>query len=206
MINKILYSTIAMAAVALTLGGAQSSTPATHSNKTTKVHAVVDHGEVNSAVNSLNNVQALQLSAPANDDSLANDTDDNSAVNQNNATAVSDTQSASNTASSETTTKAVAAPVVTPVSSVATPTAPAKAAGGNLQWLIERESGGNPNAQNGSMHGIGQLSESAYATYAPGQDYRGNYDVQLSAMQGYIADRYGSVDNAVGHFQSNGWY
>ncbi|GMA70223.1 hypothetical protein GCM10025879_14690 [Leuconostoc litchii] len=76
----------------------------------------------------------------------------------------------------------------------------------DIQWLIQHESGGNANAQNGAYYGIGQLSESYYAQYVPGQDYHGNYAVQLEAMQKYIAARYGTVSNAIAHWQANNWY
>ena len=75
-----------------------------------------------------------------------------------------------------------------------------------MQWLIARESSGNVNAQNGPYYGIGQLSENYYAKYVPGQNYRGNYAVQLEAMQKYIADRYGTVAQAIAHWQANNWY
>lgn len=99
--------------------------------------------------------------------------------------------------------------VVTPVATAAKPAeatpAPAPASG-DLQWLIARESSGNVNAQNGPYYGIGQLSENYYAKYVPGQNYRGNYAVQLEAMQKYIADRYGTVAQAIAHWQANNWY
>jgi hypothetical protein len=90
------------------------------------------------------------------------------------------------------------------VTAVSQPATPAVSA--DIQWLIQRESGGNPNAQNGPYYGIGQLTEAYYAQYVPGQDYRGNYAVQLEAMQKYIAARYGSVANAIAHWQANNWY
>lgn len=77
---------------------------------------------------------------------------------------------------------------------------------GDIQWLITRESHGDAHATNGVYYGIGQLAESYYDKYVPGQNYRGNYDVQLEAMQKYIAERYGTVDNAISHWQSNNWY
>lgn len=77
---------------------------------------------------------------------------------------------------------------------------------GALGELIHRESSGNPAAQNGQYYGIGQLSPSNYAKYAAGQDYQNNYDVQLQAMKAYIAERYGSVENALAHHNANGWY
>lgn len=76
----------------------------------------------------------------------------------------------------------------------------------DIQWLIQHESGGNVNAQNGAYYGIGQLSENYYAQYVPGKDYHGNYAVQLEAMQKYISARYGTVANAIAHWQVNNWY
>ena len=79
-------------------------------------------------------------------------------------------------------------------------------ASSDIQWLIQHESGGNVNAQNGAYYGIGQLSENYYAQYVPGKDYHGNYAVQLEAMQKYISARYGTVANAIAHWQVNNWY
>ncbi|QEA58787.1 peptidoglycan-binding protein [Leuconostoc koreense] len=79
-------------------------------------------------------------------------------------------------------------------------------ASSDIQWLIQHESGGNVNAQNGAYYGIGQLSENYYAQYVPGKDYHGNYAVQLEAMQKYISARYGTVANAIAHWQANNWY
>ena len=137
------------------------------------------------------------------------------------ATAEQDTTPAATAPAEAAPAVAVAEPVATPaptapaaapavVTPVATPTKPAAAtpapASGDLQWLIARESSGNVNAQNGPYYGIGQLSENYYAKYVPGQNYRDNYAVQLEAMQKYIADRYGTVAQAIAHWQANNWY
>ena len=64
-----------------------------------------------------------------------------------------------------------------------------------LQWIITRESHGDPYATNGKYKGIGQLDESYYPTYVgmTWAECEGNYDIQLEAMLGYIASRYGSI-------------
>ncbi|OEY81990.1 hypothetical protein NT95_06595 [Oenococcus kitaharae] len=78
----------------------------------------------------------------------------------------------------------------------------------DINWLIQKESSGNPDAENGSYKGIGQLSESAYQQYLgrSWEQVKGNYALQLQAMQAYIQDRYGSVANAIAFWQQNGWY
>ncbi|SYW07526.1 putative transglycosylase IsaA [Oenococcus oeni] len=78
----------------------------------------------------------------------------------------------------------------------------------DINWLISRESSGNPNAVNGSYKGIGQLSEAAYETYLgmTWDQVKGNYQLQLKAMQAYISARYGSVSAAISFWQQNGWY
>lgn len=76
----------------------------------------------------------------------------------------------------------------------------------DINWLITHESHGDTQARNGDYYGIGQLSEAYYAKYVPGQDYHNNYDVQLDAMQQYINERYGSVEQAISHWQQNNWY
>ena len=99
-----------------------------------------------------------------------------------------------------------AVPVATSEEKANQSTASASEPAADMQWLITRESHGDPHAQNGSYYGIGQLSENYYEKYVPGQDYRGNYGVQLVAMQKYIAERYGTVGNAITHWQANNWY
>ncbi|WP_301711507.1 hypothetical protein [Oenococcus sicerae] len=79
---------------------------------------------------------------------------------------------------------------------------------GDVNWLISRESAGNPNAENGDYLGIGQLTEASYEKYV-GQTWaqvKGNYQLQLSAMQQYIANRYGSVSAAISFWTIHGWY
>lgn len=78
----------------------------------------------------------------------------------------------------------------------------------DINWLIQKESSGNPDAENGNYKGIGQLSEAAYQKYLnrTWAQVKGNYDLQLQAMQAYIQDRYGSVAQAIAFWQQNGWY
>ncbi|WP_349642184.1 peptidoglycan-binding protein [Eupransor demetentiae] len=188
MLNKVLLTSAAIAGLALTTATQQlnNNKSKVSADKTAKVStaAAVNTKDVNSAVSSMNSVKSLQLSA-------TNADSDATVQNLSN-----DQSSSSNDDSQASSSSAQVQPVSTQTTT----------ASGDIQWLISRESGGNVNARNGSMYGLGQLSEAAYATYAPGQNYEGNYDVQLQAMQGYIADRYGSVSNAIAHFQSNGWY
>ena len=77
-----------------------------------------------------------------------------------------------------------------------------------LQWIITRESHGDPYATNGKYKGIGQLDESYYPPYVgmTWAECEGNYDIQLEAMLGYIASRYGSIQGAYEFWQWNGWY
>jgi len=77
-----------------------------------------------------------------------------------------------------------------------------------IEWLINRESGGNPYAENGRYKGIGQLDASYYPIYVglTWEECRGNYDIQYQAMLGYISSRYGNVEAAVQHSLDTGWY
>lgn len=212
MFNKILLTSIAVAGLALTAVNQQFNSSKSTTDQAVKVSGSVNGETVKTAVSSLDNIKSLETTAAgqevaADTDTSSQDTSDQTTDTSSQAAA--DTSSAS---SSQATTTAVSTQSSTTTTSTATPaatttsTSTSSDASGDINWLIQRESGGNVNAQNGSFYGIGQLSPSAYATYAPGQDYHGNYAVQLQAMQGYIAGRYGSVANAIAHFQSNGWY
>ncbi len=77
-----------------------------------------------------------------------------------------------------------------------------------LAYIITRESHGDPYATNGKYKGIGQLDESYYPTCVglTWEECEGNYDIQLQAMLGYIASRYGSIQGAYEFWQWNGWY
>lgn len=185
MLKKILITSATVTGMTLGVLGAQLKAES-HPTDAASLNEQVSVKAVDRAVASLADVKSVQLSV--------------SQAVAAHATAEQDTTPAA-------TAPAAAPAVVTPV---ATPTKPAAAtpapASGDLQWLIARESSGNVNAQNGPYYGIGQLSENYYAKYVPGQNYRGNYAVQLEAMQKYIADRYGTVAQAIAHWQANNWY
>lgn len=179
MLKKILITSATVTGMTLGVLGAQLKAES-HPTDAASLNEQVSVKAVDRAVASLADVKSVQLS-------------------------VSQAVAAHATVEQDTTPAAAAPAVVTPV---ATPAKPAEAApvSGDLQWLIARESSGNVNAQNGPYYGIGQLSENYYAKYVPGQNYRGNYAVQLEAMQKYIADRYGTVAQAIAHWQANNWY
>ncbi|MBS9335410.1 peptidoglycan-binding protein [Fructobacillus sp. M1-13] len=190
MFNKILLTSVAVVGLALTAVNSQFNNSKSTTDQAVKVSGSVNGQTVKTAVSSLDNIKSLETSAAnqevaSNDDAQAEDTQEDT--------------SADTSSSNDNTTAAQVTTVSAPVQTVTEAT-------GDINWLIQRESSGNVNASNGSFYGIGQLSPSAYATYAAGQDYVGNYAVQLQAMQGYIAARYGTVANAISHFQSNGWY
>lgn len=83
------------------------------------------------------------------------------------------------------------------------PAAPQVSSSAALNALIARESGGNVNARNGQYFGIGQLSAQARARYGGNST---DYNDQLNAMKAYIAERYGTAENAWAHSQATGWY
>jgi hypothetical protein len=100
--------------------------------------------------------------------------------------------------------------VTVPTPAVTVQSAPASSSSGRgIEWIINRESHGDPYAENGKYKGIGQLDASYYPRYVgmTWEECRGNYDIQLQAMWGYINSRYGgSVDAAIAHIDSTGWY
>lgn len=202
MLKKILITSATVTGMTLGVLGAQLKAES-HPTDAASLNEQVSVKAVDRAVASLADVKSVQLSV--------------SQAVAAHATAEQDTTPAATAPAEAAPAVAVAEPVATPaptapavVTPVATPTKPAAAtpapASGDLQWLIARESSGNVNAQNGPYYGIGQLSENYYAKYVPGQNYRGNYAVQLEAMQKYIADRYGTVAQAIAHWQANNWY
>lgn len=75
-----------------------------------------------------------------------------------------------------------------------------------LDYIIERESGWNPNALNegSGAFGIPQILPSAH----PGVKQRIGDDplAQIRWLLNYIEGRYGGVQNAYQHKQSTGWY
>lgn len=204
MLKKILITSATVTGMTLGVLGAQLKAES-HPTDAASLNEQVSVKAVDRAVASLADVKSVQLSV--------------SQAVAAHATAEQDTTPAATAPAEAVPAVAVAEPVATPaptapaaapavVTPVATPAKPAEAApvSGDLQWLIARESSGNVNAQNGPYYGIGQLSENYYAKYVPGQNYRGNYAVQLEAMQKYIADRYGTVAQAIAHWQANNWY
>lgn len=66
-------------------------------------------------------------------------------------------------------------------------------------WIASHESGGNYNATNGQYIGKYQLS----ASYLNGDYSPAN---QERVADQYVAQRYGSWQNAQAHWMSNGWY
>ncbi len=105
--------------------------------------------------------------------------------------------------------QAPVAPVAAPVQQAPVqqapvrPAAPQVSSSAALNALIARESGGNVNARNGQYFGIGQLSAQARARYGGNST---DYNDQLNAMKAYIAERYGTAENAWAHSQATGWY
>lgn len=206
MLKKILITSATVTGMTLGVLGAQLKAES-HPTDAASLNEQVSVKAVDRAVASLADVKSVQLSV--------------SQAVAAHATAEQDTTPAATAPAEAAPAVAVAEPVATPatpapaaapsvVTPVVTPAKPAEATpapvSGDLQWLIARESSGNVNAQNGPYYGIGQLSENYYAKYVPGQNYRGNYAVQLEAMQKYIADRYGTVAQAIAHWQANNWY
>lgn len=200
MLKKILITSATVTGMTLGVLGAQLKAES-HPTDAASLNEQVNVKAVDRAVASLADVKSVQLSV--------------SQAVAAHATAEQDTTPAATAPAEAAPAVAVAEPVATPAApaaapAVVTPAKPAEATpapvSGDLQWLIARESSGNVNAQNGPYYGIGQLSENYYAKYVPGQNYRGNYAVQLEAMQKYIADRYGTVAQAIAHWQANNWY
>jgi hypothetical protein len=74
-----------------------------------------------------------------------------------------------------------------------------KAGGTQALWsnIVMYESGGNPYAQNGRYHGLGQTDKSwGY----------GSVEHQTKGMLHYIYSRYGSIQGAINFRYSHGWY
>lgn len=201
MMKKVITSSALLTGLLLgSFSGLASST--NHTNQNTVAATQVDVKAVDTAVKSLKQVEPVAQAEVA---------PTQPAVTEAVATPVEATEPVTQ----EVTTQAVeavttvnAAAETTPVQEVteAPATTSDQSVDGALSELIHRESSGNPAAQNGQYYGIGQLSPSNYAKYAAGQDYQNNYDVQLQAMKAYIAERYGSVENALAHHNANGWY
>jgi hypothetical protein len=87
----------------------------------------------------------------------------------------------------------------------------ARSRGWNLNaWrtLVQKESGGNPNARNPSSgaYGLGQFLGSTARQYAPYGALSSNPVKQIQAMAKYIGDRYGSPSSALAFHNRNNWY
>jgi len=75
-------------------------------------------------------------------------------------------------------------------------------------WIITRESGGNPTADNptSTAFGLGQLLLGNRILYL-GRDYATtDCGKQLWAFRAYVRDRYGTAERAKAFWQANGWY
>jgi septal ring factor EnvC (AmiA/AmiB activator) len=75
-------------------------------------------------------------------------------------------------------------------------------------WIIMRESGGDPTADNptSTAFGLGQLLLGNRILYL-GEDYATtNCGRQLWAFRAYVRDRYGTAERAKAFWQANGWY
>ena len=75
---------------------------------------------------------------------------------------------------------------------------------GYAEWLVQRESGWNPNSRNRSSgaYGLAQCLNKPSNSLC----YSNNPVDQLNWMHGYVMGRYGSWEKAVQHSKSRGWY
>jgi septal ring factor EnvC (AmiA/AmiB activator) len=76
------------------------------------------------------------------------------------------------------------------------------------RWIILRESGGDPTADNpaSTAFGLGQLLLGNRILYL-GRDYAStDCGRQLWAFRAYVRDRYGTAQRAKAFWQANGWY
>jgi septal ring factor EnvC (AmiA/AmiB activator) len=76
------------------------------------------------------------------------------------------------------------------------------------RWIILRESGGDPTADNpaSTAFGLGQLLLGNRILYL-GEDYATtDCGRQLWAFRAYVRDRYGTAERAKAFWQANGWY
>jgi len=67
-----------------------------------------------------------------------------------------------------------------------------------FNWLIHKESRWNHKAKNGSHYGLGQMRSTWYKDLSPRK--------QIKATIKYSLTRYGSVCNALDHFDRKGWH
>jgi septal ring factor EnvC (AmiA/AmiB activator) len=76
------------------------------------------------------------------------------------------------------------------------------------RWIIMRESGGRPTADNptSTAYGLGQLILANRIRHL-GDDYATtDCGKQLAAFRAYVADAYGNAEAAMAFWQANGWY
>lgn len=74
---------------------------------------------------------------------------------------------------------------------------------GYAEWLVQKESGWNPNAVNRSSGACG-LAQALPCSKVPGNPH--DPVNSLNWMNGYVTGRYGSWENAVAHSRAKGWY
>ena len=74
---------------------------------------------------------------------------------------------------------------------------------GYAEWLVQKESGWNPNAVNRSSGACG-LAQALPCSKVGSDPY--NPVVSLNWMHGYVVGRYGSWEAAVNHSKTKGWY
>ena len=74
---------------------------------------------------------------------------------------------------------------------------------GYADWLVQKESGWNPNSRNVSSGACG-LAQALPCSKVPGNPL--DPVNSLNWMNGYVKGRYGSWANAVSHSKSKGWY
>jgi len=75
-----------------------------------------------------------------------------------------------------------------------------------LQWIISKESSGNPAATNSSSgaYGLMQFLPQTWGNY--GYTKTSDPTKQIEAGINYIKQRYGTAQNAKAFWQKNGWY
>jgi septal ring factor EnvC (AmiA/AmiB activator) len=75
-------------------------------------------------------------------------------------------------------------------------------------WIIMRESGGDPTADNptSTAFGIGQLLLGNRILYLGRHYATTDCGRQLGAFRAYVGDRYGTAERAKAFWQANGWY
>lgn len=95
---------------------------------------------------------------------------------------------------------------------MATPPSPVSSSGNpHRDWIIQRESEGNPRAKNpnSSAFGLGQLIEANRKAYAERFGFSPdtiNPQEQLQMMDAYVKERYGSYEAARKFWEQNHWY